>query len=108
MIPSMLTSLINTNCCGLNHAPSETEALAAGALEVDRWGHVVFTETITGDMWPSQRRLRQMRPRGCPSHISGETRAQSTQRDARLGHGEMPAVCKAGRHVLEETTLPTH
>ena len=65
MIPPMLTSQINTNCWGLNHAPSETEALAAGGLEGDRRGHVAFTrrlrgtrglhEAITGDMWPSQR-----------------------------------------------------
>lgn len=55
MIPPMLTSQINTNCCGLNHAPSETEVLAAGALEGDRREHVVFTEVITGDMWSSQR-----------------------------------------------------
>lgn len=70
MIPSMhrlktrlLTSLINTNCCGLNRPPSETEALAPGALEGDRGGHVVFTEAIM-----------YIRSRGCLSSLSGETR----------------------------------
>lgn len=54
----------------------------------DYGGHVAFTEAITSNetTWLPESRIRR-------------DQGPDTQRAACLGHGEMPAVCQAGRHL---------